>query len=211
MEKFRGRQDAALRLARQLQKYKDTASVALAIPRGGVPVAAIVAKELGIPLEIMLSKKIGHPMSNEFAIGAVSFHSVVLTEDTVVSEEYINSEVEEIRKALKEKQQLYLGSRQPVSLRHKNAIIIDDGIATGSTVLAIVELVKMESPAKIIIATPVAAPDTVQKLRQRVDEVVCVITPEDFASVGQFYHNFDQVSDEEVIKLLREAHSKGGY
>jgi predicted phosphoribosyltransferase len=209
MNKFRGREDAALRLARQLQKYNDTSSVALAIPRGGVPVAAVIAKQLGIPLEIMLSKKIGHPMSSEFAIGAVSLNSVILTEDSVVSEDYIESETEAIRSSLKEKQELYMAGRSPVNLEHKNVIIIDDGIATGSTVLAIVELVKMESPAKIIIAVPVAAADTLQMLRQRVDEVICVLAPDDFRSVGQYYDNFSQVSDEEVIKLLCESNARG--
>lgn len=209
MKKFRGRGDAAGKLVALLHKYMDTETVVLAVPRGGVPIGAFIAKQLHLPLEVVLSKKIGHPMSKEYAIGAVSLHSVILNEDVGVSEDYIDSEVEAIRDSLRERSKLYIGNREPVSIRHKNVIIVDDGIATGSTVLAIVELVKMENPAKIIIAVPVAAPDTIDTLKQRVNEVVCVMAPPDFTHVGQFYDSFEQVTDEEVVKLLREAYSGG--
>jgi putative phosphoribosyl transferase len=207
MKKFRNREDAAEQLAAKLVKYRSSSAVVLAIPRGGVPVGCYISKKLGLPVEVMLSKKIGHPLSREVAIGAVSMGSVILTGQAMASDDYIESEVRDIKRSLKEKYELYIGEREQLELAQRDVIIVDDGIATGSTVLAIIELVRTERPSRIIIAVPVAAPDTVQMLETRVDEVVCAMIPADFSSVSQFYEEFRQVSDDEVVRMLRDAHS----
>ncbi|MDX5435567.1 MAG: phosphoribosyltransferase [Pontibacter sp.] len=204
MEMIHSRESAAQELAQRLQKYKGTDGVVLAIPRGGVPVAAPIAKSLGMPLEVTLTKKIGHPANPEFAIGSVSLKSVAVDERAEVPDEYVIAEVQRIRESLKEKYKLFMGNRTHVPLKDKTVIIIDDGIATGKTLEATVKLVKTEHPKKIVIAVPVAPPEAVRRFKQMVDEVVCLLTPPFFQAVGQFYEEFYQTSDEEVIQLLQE-------
>ncbi len=197
------RESAAALLAQRLEKYKGEAGVVLAIPRGGVPVAAPIAKSLGMPLEVTLTKKIGHPANPEFAIGAVSLKSVVVDARAEVPEEYIDREVQRIRVSLQQKYKLFMGDRERVPLKDKVAIIVDDGIATGKTLEATVELVRAEQPRKIIIAVPVGPYEAVERFKHMVDDVVCLLTPPYFQAVGQFYEEFTQVSDEQVIQLLQ--------
>lgn len=203
---FKDRYEAAMLLALKLEKYRNQDGVVLAIPRGGVPVGYVVARELGLPLELVLSKKIGHPYSPEYAIGSVSLHGVVVDENVVdVSSEYIRNEVERLKNILKEKFNLYMGNRKPIDLHNKIVIVVDDGIATGHTIKATIEAIRRSWPKKIVIAVPVAPPSTVIRLSELVDEFICLYTPDDFQAVGRFYKDFSPVEDEVVIRLMKEA------
>jgi predicted phosphoribosyltransferase len=203
---FKDRHEAAMLLAKKLEKYKNKNGIILAVPRGGVPIGYYIAKELDLPLEIILSKKIGHPNNPEYAIGSVSLHGTIVNSNLGdVSMDYINKEAEKISTALKEKFKLYMGNRKPTDLKDKTVIVVDDGIATGNTIIATLEMIKKSRPKEIIIAVPVAPPETAKNLTKLVDEFICLLTPENFMGVGQFYKNFNQVSDEEVIKFLDEA------
>lgn len=202
---FRDRMDAALKLAEKIKKFKEEDGVVLAIPRGGVPIAFILAKELDWPLDIILIKKIGYPMNHEFAIGAVSMQGRIVNKNIEVDPDYIESQTLKIREMLKERYHKYMGDRKPAELKGKTVIIVDDGIATGQTIQASVDIAKAENAGKIVIAVPVGPPETVEKFRQQVDEVICLETPEEFYAVGQFYQNFEQTEDEEVIAFLKKA------
>lgn len=206
---FINRIDAGLQLSDKLISYKNTDSVILALPRGGVPIAYTMSLELNLPLDIVLTKKIGHPTNKEYAIGSVSLTNIFINEaHKNIPEKYINAEVEKLRNGLKEKYKNYTQHIEPVDLKNKTAIIVDDGIATGNTMIATIDLVKQAKPKKIVIAVPVAPYDSIVKLRKIADEIVCLETPENFVGVGQFYENFDQVSDEEVIELLKKYNSQ---
>ncbi len=208
---FKDRYDAGMQLANLLRHYKNRDGVVLAVPRGGVETGYIVARELGLPLEIVLSKKIGHPDHPEFAIGAVSLEGRVLTPRADVSPEYIEEETERLREMLRERYRMYYGDRKPVGLEDKIVIVVDDGIATGNTLLSTVELIRHRRPRRVVVAVPVAPPDALRNIRDArgVDEVVCVLSPRDFYAVGQFYENFDQVEDAEVKRLLEEVWRSG--
>ncbi len=202
---FRDRFDAANRLAEMLMHYKGQECVVLAIPRGGLQIGYIVARELEAPLDIVLTKKIGFPGNSEYAIGAVSMTGRILTGSVDVPASYIEEETGRIRQRLKRMYELYRGNEQPMQVRGKIAIIVDDGIATGSTMLATIDLVKEESPAKVVVAIPVGPSNTVRMLKKYADEVVCIETPDEFYAIGEFYENFEQVEDDEAISLLKEA------
>jgi predicted phosphoribosyltransferase len=199
---FRDRIEAGYLLAAKLRKYKSDAGIVLAVPRGGVPVAYAVARELGFPVEVILTKKIGHPMNKEYAIGAASLtdHFIIPHQD--VSDEYIELELQQVRTRLKEMYKRFMGDKEPESLEGKTVIVIDDGIATGNTLLGTVNVLRKSKPGKIVIGVPVASSGAVQKLSKEVDEVVAVLVPEEFYGVGAFYEDFEQVSDEEVMFYL---------
>ena len=204
---FKDRIDAGLQLAKKLNSYKDKKHVVvLAIPRGGLPLGAIVAKSLNAKLDVALSKKIGHPFNKEFAIGAVSLNNIIMDDNTEISIGYIEKETKRLREKLQKRHNQYFKNRSPLDLKDKIVIIIDDGIATGNTIRVTAQLIYEQKPVKIVIGIPVAPKLTVQKLRATsyIDEVVCLETPFNFQAVGQFYMNFDQVSDEEAIKILDE-------
>lgn len=204
---FRDRIDAGLQLADELLPYKDQNAVVLAIPRGGLPLGALVAKSLNAPLDVALSKKIGHPYNREYAIGAVSMDQIVLNDVAGVHTRYIEEETTRIREKLKKRHQQYYKNRKPQELKDKVVIIIDDGIATGNTIRVTAEMVKAHEPKKVIVAIPVAPPSAIKSMENSsfIDEVVCLYTPYDFMAVGQFYEYFDQISDEEAINLLHES------
>jgi putative phosphoribosyl transferase len=199
---FQDRIDAGLALSRHLQHYKYVDGVTLAIPRGGVPVALPVARLLHLPLQIILSKKISHPLHKEFAIGAVSLTGQIIAPNAHATKEYIQHETVTIREQLKARYAQYMGDKKPIPLRDKIVIIIDDGVATGYTLLSTIEMIRNEAPKKIVVAVPVASKQAAQKLSEVADEFVCVLIPSRFRSVGEFYEDFMQVSDEEVIKML---------
>lgn len=199
---FHDRIEAGLELAALLRKYKNTKGVILAVPRGGVPVAYAVARELGLPVEIILTKKIGHPLNKEYAIGAASLTDYFIIPHEKVSEEYVQQELKRVRTRLKEMYTLFMGDKKPENLRGKTVIIIDDGIATGNTLLGTVNVLKKGEPGKIIVAVPVASKNAVEKLSAVVDEVIAVMVPEHFYGVGAFYEHFEEVSDEEVLFFL---------
>lgn len=201
---FNNREDAALKLAEKLEKYKNTNGVILAIPRGGVPIGFTISKKLNLPLEIILSKKIGHPFNPEYAIGSVTMNNIIINENNNdVSKEYIQKEHLKILNKLKEKYKIFMGEQNQTDLKNKTVIIVDDGIATGNTILAALEDIKQNKPKEIVIATPVAPISVASKISKLVNEFICLELPLEFMAVGQFYNNFSQVSDEEVIDLIK--------
>lgn len=199
---FRDRLEAGLLLAAKLKKYKNDPGIVLAVPRGGMPVAYAVARELGFQVEVILTKKIGHPMNKEYAIGAASLTDHFVVPHEGVTEEYIEQELQRIRGRLKDMHTRFMGDKEPEKLEGKTVIVIDDGIATGNTLLGTVNVLRKSNPGKIVIGVPVASESAVQKLEKEVDEVVAVLIPEDFYGVGAFYEDFEQVSDEEVLFYL---------
>lgn len=200
--RFQNRTEAGRLLAAELKKFKNEPGIVLAVPRGGIPVAYDVALELGFPLEIVLTKKIGHPNYKEYAIGAASLTEYFVIPHAGVSEDYIQEELLRIRSRLKVMNEKFMGNKQPESLTGKTVIVIDDGVATGNTLLSTIGLIKKGKPSKIIIAVPVASKDAVQKLSAQVDEVIALLVPEEFYGVGAFYKNFNEVSDKEVMFYL---------
>ncbi|MES2285500.1 MAG: phosphoribosyltransferase family protein [Bacteroidota bacterium] len=205
---FKDRYDAAMDLALKLEKYKGNDGIVLAIPRGGVPIGYVIAKDLGFPLEIILSKKIGHPSNPEYAIGSVSLDGMVINDNVSdVSTEYISNAANKILQDLKTKFKYYMGDREPSDLKNKTVIIVDDGIATGSTIIATINSVRKMDPKEIIVAAPVASPPSIKKIESISDEMIILLAPQNFMGVGQFYYDFSQVEDEEVILLLKEANA----
>jgi len=209
---FSNRIEAGKMLAQKLKKYRNDPGIVLAVPRGGVPVAYEIARELEFPIEVLLTKKIGHPMHKEYAIGAASLTDYFVIPHEDVSEEYIQQELQIIRSRLKEMYVRFMGDREPADLKGKTVIVIDDGIATGNTLLGTVNVLRKSNPGKIVIAVPVASKSAVQKLMKEVDEVVVLLVPGMFYGVGAFYKDFEQVSDEEVmfyLDKLRELRKAG--
>lgn len=201
-EILKDRIEAGLLLSKKLKKYQNSDSIVLAIPRGGVPVGYVIAKNLHLPLDIVLSKKIGHPNNKEFAIGAVSSNSMILDEHPNVPQKYIDNEIIRLQKLMKDKYQLYMGNRKPLDIKGKNIILVDDGIATGNTLLACINMLRKKNPAKIIVAIPVIPYDTVPVVEKNTDEFVYLMAPTYFSGVSGFYEEFNQVEDAEVIQLL---------
>ena len=203
---FRDRYDAALQLIPHLEKYRNERGIVLAVPRGGVPIAYYIAKQFHFPLELLLSKKIGHPQNPELAIGAVSPEDHLIDPRYDVPGEYIEQEIIRIRENLGERYKKFAGDRKPLDIQGRTVIIVDDGVATGLTLMASIQLIKKKGPKKIIAAIPVAPPGTAQRLAGMVDELVCLYAPEEFYGVGQFYDDFSEVSDEEVKRMLDETY-----
>jgi predicted phosphoribosyltransferase len=199
---FRDRLQAGALLADKLKKYKNAEGIVLAVPRGGVPVAYAIARQLGLSMELVLTKKIGHPLNKEYAIGAASLTDYFVIPHDNVSMEYIDQELQKIRSRLKEMHKKFMDDEEPAKLEGKTVILVDDGIATGNTLMGTVHVLRKGKPAKIIIAVPVASASAVEKLSEEVDEVVAVLIPEAFYGVGAFYEDFEQVSDEEVLFYL---------
>lgn len=208
MNIYKDRKEAGKLLADKLKNYSHTNAVILAIPRGGVPVGYVISQKLNLPLEIVLSKKIGHPLHEEYAVGAVTLKSSILSDAAAdIYPLYIEKEIESIRSLLKKRFKDYYGNRKPINLKGKILILVDDGIATGNTILSIIKMLRDEKPEKVVVAIPVAPKDSVKKLKalDGVDEVICLHIPNYFMAVGQFYQNFDQVDDQEVKLLLNKS------
>lgn len=199
---FHDRIEAGIILAKKLKKYIGKEGVVLAVPRGGVPVAYAVAKELNMPVDIVLTKKIGHPLNKEYAIGVASLTDYFVNPEESVSDTYIHSELRKIRQRLQEMHARFMGNKEPENISGKLAIVIDDGIATGNTLLGTVHVLRKSNPKKIIVAAPVASGTAVNMLSKEVDEVVVALVPDEFYGVGAFYEDFEQVSDEEVMFYL---------
>lgn len=189
-------------LATRLRKYKNIPGVLLAVPRGGVPVAYEIAKELNIPLEVIMVKKLGHPNNKEYAIGAVGLKDSFVLPHENVTQYYIESEVMNIRERLKEMQEKFLGNKEPEDLSGKTVIVVDDGVATGNTLLGTIQVLKKAHPYKLVLAVPVASQSAIEKLQPHVDELIVLLCPESFRSVGMFYSDFCEVSDNDVIEYL---------
>jgi putative phosphoribosyl transferase len=201
-EILQDRKEAAILLSEKLEKYQSSDTIILAVPRGGVPIGYEIAKNLHLPLDVILSKKIGHPLNKEFAIGAVSLDSSFIDNHPEISTAYIESETKKLRESLQDKYNLYMGDRKPADVTGKTVILVDDGIATGNTLLACIAMLRKNKPQKIIVAVPVVPFDTVKVFQQKADEFIYLIASKDFRGVGGFYEDFEQVNDDEVIRML---------
>jgi putative phosphoribosyl transferase len=208
---FRDRIDAGQQLAARLKDYADRSDVVvLALPRGGVPVANEVAKQLRLPLDVFLVRKLGVPGYEELAMGAIASGGVrVINEDIVrylgISEDVIDAVAKHEQRELERRERAYRGSRPAPEVMGHTVILIDDGLATGSTMRAAATALRKQGPARIVVAVPVSAPQTCAEFRDEVDEIVCAMTPEPFGGVGLWYQDFSQTTDEEVRKLLRRV------
>ncbi|RNL90717.1 phosphoribosyltransferase [Sinomicrobium pectinilyticum] len=198
---FKNRNDAAHKLVPLLKKYGKEESVVMAIPRGGVPVASPIAKTYNLPLDLLMAKKIGHPAHPEFAIGAVTPEDHIIDEH-YMPQSYIDSQVKSIRQSLRERYKTFTGGHPPSSVENKTVIIVDDGAATGNTIISAIKMLRRKKPKKIVVALPVAPRETAEKIRQQADDFICLFTPASFLGVGLHYTDFTQVSDEEVKLLL---------
>jgi putative phosphoribosyl transferase len=212
---FQNRTDAGRKLAGALTKYKRRHPVVLALPRGGVPVAAEVATELGAPLDLVLVRKIGVPTQPELAMGAVTDGGqpmVVRNSEIVklcgVSEGEFEAVCKEELAEIERRRRRYVGDRPRAEVKGQVAIIVDDGIATGATTLAAIQAVRSRKPRELVLAVPVAPLDTVKKLHAEVNAIVCLDTPEELGAIGYFYNDFHQVGDEEVIATLKRFPAK---
>lgn len=207
---FKDRQQAGKLLAARLEKYKnDPHVVVIGLPRGGVILAAEVARALHAPLDIICARKIGAPYNPEFGIGAItetgeSYLAEDIIEQLDIPPEYIQEEIKTQSKEAARRLEAYKKGRPPLNFKDKIVIIVDDGIATGATMKASILAAKARKAKKVLVAVPVAPPDTIEDIKELADEVVCLITPPFFQAVGQFYENFSQTTDEEVIALLME-------
>lgn len=205
--RYRNREEAGAILAEYLAHLKiEPDLVVLGIPRGGVVVAAVVAHALKAPLDLLPARKIGAPGNPEFAIGAVAGDTEYIDQDLIkrlgIPERYVQSELARQRELSLAQGRRLRGTREPIDISGKTVIVIDDGVATGATVLAALRALRKKGPRRLILAVPVGPMDSIETLRQVADEVVCPLVPEWFWSVGSHYENFEQVSDEEVIALL---------
>jgi putative phosphoribosyl transferase len=210
---FRDRTEAGRLLAQKLREYANRDDVVvLALPRGGVPVAYEVANTLNVPLDIFLVRKLGLPGHEELAMGAIASGGVrVLNKEVVralnIPDEIVDEVAEKEERELERREREYRGGRPPVDVRGRTAILIDDGLATGSSMRAAALALRNNQPAQIVVAVPVGARSTCAEFESEVDKVVCAVTPEPFWGVGQWYRDFSQSSDEEVRDLLRRAAS----
>ena len=209
---FADRTEAGRALARRLAHLASQRPVVLALPRGGVPVGLEIAKALRAPLDLVLVRKIGAPFQSELAIGAVVDGG---RPETVINQEmlrelqipasYIANESARQLAEIERHRELYLAGRQRAPVEGRTAIVVDDGIATGATMEAALHATRRARPQRLVLAVPVAPPDTLEGLRSQVDEVICLATPGQFGAIGAFYDDFQQLSDQEVIDLLERA------
>jgi len=209
--RFRDRRDAGRRLAGlpELRKYagRDDA-VVLALPRGGVPVAFEIAQAFGLPLDAYVVRKLGVPGHEELAMGAIATGGTRVVDVEVVrrlelDEETVAGVAAQQQRELEERERRYSADRGPLELRGKTVLLVDDGLATGSTMRAAIQSVRAKQPAAVVVAVPAAPRQTCERLREEADEVICAIIPDLFFAVGSWYEHFDQTSDDEVVELLR--------
>lgn len=206
---FRDREDAARQLAQKLKGREWHDPLVLAIPRGGVITGAVLARELGAELDVVLSRKLRCPGQPELALGAISEEGqVYLNHDAeefaLGIKDYLDAERRHQLSEIARRKKLFRSVRPQAPVTGRSVIVTDDGIATGSTMIAALQSVKTQNPHEIIVAVPVAAPDRLKEVGRWCDEVVCLLSPEVFWAIGEFYEDFSQVEDEEVVALLRE-------
>jgi predicted phosphoribosyltransferase len=208
---FRDRTDAGRVLADKLSRYAEQPDVlVLGLPRGGVPVAYEVARALHAPLDVFLVRKLGVPGREELAMGAIASGGVrVVNEDVVraldLSDDIIDKAAVAEQRELARREQAYRGNRPPIDARGRTVILVDDGLATGSTMRAAIAALRKQRPARIVVAVPVGAQEICEEFRHEADEIVCACTPEPFYAVGLWYNDFSQTTDDEVRDLLRQA------
>ncbi len=209
--KFKDRTEAGQVLARKLAAYANHEDVVvLALPRGGVPVAFEIATALNVPLDVFLVRKLGVPGQSELAMGAIASSGVrVLNQDIVrslrLSDAVIDKVAAKEQQELERRERLYRDDRPIPLLHERRVIIVDDGLATGATMRAAIEAIRQQQPARIVVAVPISSPETCRDLAVEVDEIICVETPQPFCSVGLWYEDFPQTTDEEVRALLKQA------
>ena len=204
---FRSRIDAAQRLATALAMYKGRNPLVLAIPRGAVVMGRVLADELGGELDVVLVRKLGAPYSAEFAVGAIDETGWAYVAEHAggagADERYLEQEKQAQLETLHKRRAQYTPARSAIDPRGRVAIVVDDGLATGATMIAALHAVRAKQPERLVCAVPVAAPDSLANVRPYCDELVCLEAPPEFFAVGQFYSEFRQVEDDEVIELLR--------
>ncbi|PKO91005.1 MAG: phosphoribosyl transferase [Betaproteobacteria bacterium HGW-Betaproteobacteria-1] len=206
---FRDRDEAARKLADKLQAYKGQQPLVLAIPRGAVPMAKIIADELGGSYDVVLVRKLRAPINPELAIGSVDESGWTYIADHAAStgadSAYIEAEKQHQLAVIRQRRAQYTPIRAPEDPAGRIVIVVDDGLATGATMISALHGLRNRKPARLICAVPVAPPDTLDKVTELADEVVCLTAPEDFRAVGQFYEDFPQVEDEEVMRILQAS------
>jgi putative phosphoribosyl transferase len=210
---FRDRRDAGRHLARKLRAYADSDAVVLALPRGGVPVGYEVATALGLPLDVFIVRKLGLPGHEELAMGAIASGGASVMNPAVlarfrVPERAIEEVVAREREELQRREAAYRGGHPPVEVAGRTAILVDDGLATGSSMQAAVLALRRRDPLRIVVAVPVAPAETCREFEELVDDTVCAVTPQPFYAVGEWYEDFSQTGDEEVSELLARADEK---
>lgn len=211
---FANRTEAGVKLAEELRYYRGrNDTIVIGLPRGGVVTGAAIAEILDLPLDVLVVRKLGTPGQEELAMGAIGPGGVrVLNEDVIRFCGIQKREIDEVtareRKEVERREKLFRGDEPPVNLAGLNVIIVDDGLATGSTMAAAIDVIRRHKPKGIIVAVPVAPPDTAERLRFRVDEFVCLETPASFEAVGYWYVDFAQVEDAEVVRLVEQARSR---
>ncbi|RBA23726.1 phosphoribosyltransferase [Herminiimonas fonticola] len=210
-KRFKNRAEAGMMLAERLAAYGGRRDViVLALPRGGVPVGFAIARALHAPLDILLVRKLGVPGHEEYAMGSVAAGGVCILRTDVIKQLNIPQSAIDALIARKQEElawraEIYRNHRPPADLKDRIVIVVDDGLATGATMAAALQIVHAAAPAQIIVAVPVAAQDSVQQIRPQVDDIVCLLIPDYFHAVGLWYEDFGQTSDDEVIQLLNEA------
>lgn len=207
MDIFKNRQEAGQKLAKALEKYQNSKDVIiLALPRGGVVVGYEISKALNLPFDIIVTRKIGAPGNPEYAIGAITETGEgVFNQDEIawINKDWLAQEVEKEKKEAQRRIQLYRDNRPAPDFSEKTVILVDDGVATGYTMLVAIKAVKSAKPKKIIVAVPHGASDSLNRIRKEVDEVVVLLEPTWYGAVGAFYKEFPQNTDEEIIQLLK--------
>lgn len=214
-EVFRDRQDAGRRLAEELIRYRGENPVVLSLPRGGVPVGYEIARALEAPLDVFVARKLGTPGRPELAIGAVAPGGVLILNERLArwlefSEEQIERIAAKERAEMGRRLRLFRGERTAPAVKDKTVLLVDDGIATGMTARAAILSLRRQRPRRLVLAVPVCAARTAGELRSEVDELVCLVAPTDLLAVGFWYENFEQTSDDEVVRMLEHARVEWG-
>jgi putative phosphoribosyl transferase len=201
------RREAGQQLADKLSAYANSRALVLAVPRGGIPVACEIAKALHLSLDVVLVKKIGHPQNKEYAVGAVSTDSSFINPHEIVDSGYVERETNRLQQMLKEKYIYYESILNERPLKDRVVILVDDGMATGSTMLAAIRLLRQRQPLRIVVAVPVMNASLIPFFNQQADALIYLLKPLSFSGVGAYYHDFHSVSDEEALALLQAARS----
>ena len=199
---FENREEAGIRLAAEIKFKKIKADFVIALPRGGVPVGNMIAKELNIPLRLCFIRKIGHPANEEYAIGAVSEYDEIISEKGQVSEKYLQEKINTAQLRIKEMKKKFGHEYKETELKNKVVILVDDGVATGSCLKLAAKEMRSYAVKQIIIATPVCPSNTVQAMREISDHFICIVQPIHFIGIGGYYNDFKQLSDNEVAAML---------
>ena len=208
---FKDRAEAGKLLAKKLKKYENKKdSIVLAIPRGGVPVAYQIAKALSLKMDVIIIKKIGYPGNEELAIGAAGMDNYFINKefmrDSSVPKDYIKNKVKEKQQEIKDKYRFFRAKKNKIPLSGKTVIVVDDGVATGASITMALKIIKGEGAKKIVLAVPVATPETARILEKITDEFICLEEPPYFMAISQFYEDFRQIEDDEAKKLIEELY-----